>query len=72
MAKKSAAQKSYEAHVASQQVPKRFKPWDKLPEHIKANWAGDAPKEKPKAEKPAKADKPKTTKKASKKKAAKK
>ncbi len=85
MSKLEKGQKAYEAHVASQPYPRRYKPWYKLPESTKADFAAleaAADKKvvpekpaKPAAEKPVEAPKKepkKETKKVTKKKAAKK
>ena len=39
MSKLEQGQKAYEAHVASQPVPRRYKPWSKLPETTRADFA---------------------------------
>ena len=45
-------QKEYEAYVADQPHPKRFKPWSRLPENIRASFVPAAkPKAKAKAKK---------------------
>jgi len=54
---KSKAQQAYERHVGNSMRPKLFKPWDKLPDSVRAKFDNTAAK-KAKAKAKAKAAKP--------------